>query len=43
MATAALTPSAAATTTNCASRDASPATNTRGTFVSQSVPVRTVP
>src|SRR5262245_19110370 len=36
MATAALTPSAAATTTNWASRDASPATKTRGTLVSQS-------
>src|SRR3954470_2273818 len=43
IATAALMPSATATTTNCASRDASPATKTRGTFVSQREPVSTVP
>src|SRR5207248_2007031 len=43
IATAALTPSAAATMANCASRDASPATNTPGTLVSLSVPVMTVP
>src|SRR4029077_20145180 len=43
MAHAAFTPSAAATTTNCASRDASPATNTRSTLVSQVLPVLTAP
>jgi len=43
IATAAFTPSEAATTANCASRDASPATNTPRTFVSESDPVFTVP
>src|SRR6185503_18543338 len=43
IATAAFTPSAAATTTNWASREASPTTNSRGTLVSHWVPVFTVP
>ncbi len=43
MAKAASAPSAAATTTHCTARDASPATNSPGRCVVSYLPVRTVP
>lgn len=43
MATAACAPSAAATITNCTSREASPATYNPGTFVSAVSPLCTPP